>query len=440
MHTPDPALAWFPQAKLGIFLHWGIYAVKPTGESWPIFLNEIPYDDYMAQRHGFTASNYNPAEWARLFREAGAGYAVLTTKHHDGVALWDTAVSDLSTVKSTPAARDLVGPYCDALRAEGLKVGLYYSHLDWSHPDYATLPKDVPLHDTGDAANASPWNFRENNPVAWERFLQFHRAQLKELCDRYQPNLFWFDGDWDRTSEQWRMAELRDQLKSWSPGVVLNSRMKGYGDYATPEQGLPTETPDGPWEFCMTCNDHWGYHGADKNYKTIRQFLWYFAQCFSRGGNLLLNFGPAEDGTFPPEQLAIFKGLARWNKKHHDAIFPTVAGLPYGHFDGPTTLSADRTTIYLFCFNRPVESLPVVGIRNTITSVRVLGPGTDLPHRKKGGAAWLSIPGVLWIDAPAEADLDPDATVIEIKLDGPLDLFRGLGGAVELNTTTPTTA
>ncbi|GAB4244491.1 MAG: alpha-L-fucosidase [Candidatus Methylacidiphilales bacterium] len=425
---------WFQQAKLGIFLHWGIYAVKPTGESWPFFLGDISYEDYMAQCHGFTAEHYDPVAWATLFAKAGARYAVLTAKHHDGMALWDSAASDLNVAKATPAGRDLIGPYCQALRANGLKVGLYFSHLDWSHPDYATLPKAAPPSEHSDATRANPFNFREHNPEAWERFLAFHRAQLRELCERYQPDLLWFDGDWDRTAEQWRMTELREQLHQWAPGVILNARMKGFGDYDTPEQGLPTVTPKGPWEFCMTCNDHWGYFGSDKNYKSVRQILWYFAQCISKGGNLLLDFGPKADGTFPEEQLAIFEGLARWNTKHADAIFPTGPGLPLGHFDGPTTLSADQRTLYLFCFYRPEDSFPVTGIRNGIESVRVLGSGSPLGFKKLGGAAWSNIPGVLWIDAPDPSDLDPDGTVIEVKLDAPLDLFRGEGGAIEHNT------
>lgn len=424
---------WFSEAKLGIFLHWGIYAVKPTRESWPFFSGEISYDDYMAQRHGFTASKYDPEEWARLFHEAGARYAVLTTKHHDGMALWDTALSDLSAVKAAPAGKDLIAPYCSALRSRGLKVGLYFSHLDWSHSDYATLPKNMPPRDSGGASHINPFNFRENNPAAWERFLQFHRGQLKELCERFHPDLLWFDGDWDRTAEQWRMAELRDQLHQWAPGVVLNSRMKGHGDYETPEQGLPIQSPKGPWEFCMTCNDHWGYFGSDKNYKSIRQILWYFTRCISNGGNLLLDFGPKEDGTFPDEQLAILKGLARWNQIHADAVFPTGPGLPPGHFDGPSMLSRDQSTLYFFCFSRPVESIPVSGIRNKINSVRVLGTGTQLKWKTIGGAGWCDVPGVLWIDAPDAQNLDPDATVIEVKLDGPLRLFRGAGGAIEQN-------
>jgi len=130
---------WFEDAKLGIFLHWGIYAVKPTGESWPFFLGEISHEDYMKQAEGFTAANYDPSEWARLFKAACADYAVLTTKHHDGMALWPTKLSSLNVVEGTPAGRDLIRPYVNALREADIRVGLYFSHLDWSHPDYPSL-------------------------------------------------------------------------------------------------------------------------------------------------------------------------------------------------------------------------------------------------------------------------------------------------------------
>ena len=139
---------WFSDAKFGIFIHWGIYSLGNTSESWPFFSGDVAYDDYMAQAKEFTAEHYDPEEWARLFAAAGAKYAVLTTKHHDGFALWFTKENSLNAVESSPAGRDLIGPYCDALRKYGLKVGLYYSHLDWSHPDYASvLPKAEQPHD-----------------------------------------------------------------------------------------------------------------------------------------------------------------------------------------------------------------------------------------------------------------------------------------------------
>jgi len=251
--TADPRLSWFEEAKLGIFVHWGLYAVNGIPESWSFFNGQISHEDYLKQRPGFTAERYDPQEWAALFKRAGARYAVLTSKHHDGFALWPTRLSELH-VGQTPAGRDLIAPYAEALREQGLKVGLYFSHLDWSHPDYASIrPKGMDPKQRGNPF-AVPEAGQED-PAAWQRFLKFQRGQIKEISDRYQPDLFWFDGDWERDDEQWGMKQLREQILSWQPGTILNARMRGHGDYATPEQGLPIVPPDGPWEFCMTIND-----------------------------------------------------------------------------------------------------------------------------------------------------------------------------------------
>jgi alpha-L-fucosidase len=212
LQNSDPTkMQWFEDAKLGIFIHYGIYAVDGTGESWPVYNNEIPYDKYMSQLKGFTASKYDPAAWASLFKDAGAKYAVLTAKHHDGIALWDTKLSDLSVVKKSPTGRDLIVPYTQALRKEGLKVGIYYSHLDWSNPDYATVfdAKDP------NPKNPNSWDYPESgiaDTVKWNRFLAFNIGQLEELQQIADPDLWWFDGDWSRTPEQWRMKELRQTL------------------------------------------------------------------------------------------------------------------------------------------------------------------------------------------------------------------------------------
>jgi alpha-L-fucosidase len=264
---------WFTDAKLGIFIHWGIYSVGKWGESWPIFNKQVPYDTYMAEAANFTAAKYDPRAWAELFAAAGARYAVLTTKHHDGFALWPTKLSKLNSVDGSPAGRDLIGPYCDALRAAGLKVGLYFSHLDWSHPDYPSiLPRKKQAH--GHDKNwGNEFAYPQNGerPEAWERFLAFQRGQLKEICEAYRPDLLWFDGDWERDPEQWRFEELRRQLHEWCPNVILNSRMGGHGDYGTPEQAIPIHRPKGAWEFCVTQNDSWGYQAHDRNFKSIRQ-------------------------------------------------------------------------------------------------------------------------------------------------------------------------
>lgn len=422
-----PMQPWFADAKLGIFVHWGIYAVDGVPESWSFYSGQLSREQYMKQLGGFTAAAYDPDGWAALFARAGARYAVLTARHHDGVALWDTAQDGLSAARDTPAGRDLVGPYADALRARGLKVGLYYSHSDWSHPDYPTVrhpdpyPGEAPVNDI---RFSTPEPGAED-PAAWRRFLAYRNAQVGELTTRYRPDLLWFDGEWERSEEQWGIDALADEILAVHPQTVLNARMLGRGDYATPEQGVPLRAPDGPWELCLTVNDSWGYQGHDHRHKSVGQLVRYFTETIGAGGNLLLDVGPREDGTVTPEQTARLEGLGDWITRHAPAVYGTVAGLPAGHHYGPSTLSADRRTLYLTCFDAPRETVSVRGLRNAVRRVSVLGTGTGLASRVTGGLH--EVPGVLWIDAPAAADLDGHATVLAVELDGELDLYRGAG-------------
>lgn len=412
-------LGWFTAAKFGIFIHWGIYSEGKGSESWAFRNGEMPYADYMAQAKTFTADHYDPAAWARLFKEAGARYAVLTSKHHDGFALWDTKQSKLNAKDGAPAGRDLIGPYCAALRGEGLKVGLYFSHLDWSHPDYASVLNADGVS-AADRTNRFSYPQGAENPAAWERFLAFHRAQLEELCGRYHPDLLWFDGDWERSAEQWGMKELRAQLKQWDPGVILNSRMRGYGDYATPEQALPVHPPAGPWELCMTINDSWGYQAKDRNFKTVRQCVRMLTECNGQGGNLLLDIGPRSDGTITPEQTAVLRGIGRWTRKHAEVMNETGRGLPRDCYGAPSLLSRDRTVLYLVCYDRPQDGLWVKGLKNRIRRTSVLGGG-EVAHRRFMGADFADQPGILIVEVPA-TEVDPDATVIKVELEGPLEL------------------
>ncbi|MZN05784.1 alpha-L-fucosidase, partial [Bifidobacterium pseudocatenulatum] len=235
----EKRMEWFAQAKLGIFIHWGIYAVNGVSESWSFFNNYLPYEEYMAQEKGFTASAYNPQEWVKLIKESGARYTVITTKHHDGVALWDTKAGGLSTVKSTPAGRDLIAPFVKEVRKQGLKLGFYYSLLAWSHPDYPNKTRTEVRY--------------KNDPDRWAKFVKFNFGQLSELNKTWKPDLYWFDGDWEQTAEAWDSKGIINLLRSTNPNVIVNSRIQGYGDYATPEQGVPVVRPaDKYWELCMT--------------------------------------------------------------------------------------------------------------------------------------------------------------------------------------------
>ncbi|ANS63053.1 glycosyl hydrolase [Streptomyces lincolnensis] len=412
---------WFRDAKLGVFVHYGVYAVDGVPESWSFYLGQVPHDRYMRQLDGFTASQYDPRAWADLFARAGARYAVLTARHHDGVALWDTAHGDLDVVRHTPAGRDLISGYTDALRERGLKVGLYYSHSDWNHPDYAST-RHPSLDDDNPYSAAAPGT---EDPEAWARYLDYRDGQVRELVERFRPDLLWFDGEWERTEEQWRMGRLAELILSGNPGTVLNARMLSHGDYATPEQGVPLQAPDGPWELCLTVNDSWGFQHDDHNHKSVRQLVRYFTETIGMGGNLLLDVGPREDGTVPEAQAERLEGLGEWIARHSQAVYGTVAGLPAGHHYGPSTVSADRRTLYLMCFDPPRETLSVRGLRNRIRRVTVLGTGTEVGHRVTGGLH--DVPGVTWIEAPGPKDVDEYATVLAVELDGELDLYRGTG-------------
>lgn len=421
---------WFSRAKLGIFLHWGLYSVNGISESWSFYKGEISYDDYMKQAESFTASRYDARQWADLFARSGAKYAVLTAKHHDGMALWDTAQNDNSVVQKTPAARDLVAPFCDALREKGMKVGLYYSHLDWSHPDYSAVP--VGQRDPNNMKIDGEWTLSSDSEE-WQRFFAFHRGQLEELSTRYgKIDILWFDGSWEPENEYWKWPQLREQLLAWQPEVMLNSRLGDSGDYETPEQGIPIARPKNTWEFCVTVNDSWGFQPHDQNHKPLRQIVRLFAEVIGMGGNMLLSVGPREDGTIIPEHVARMEGLGDWIRRHEEAIYETDAGLPHGHFYGATTLSPDQTVIYAFFFDRPWDNVVLKGIQNQVKRVTVVGSGRELSHRTNGGAPWIGIPALLLIDIPEDA-LDPNATVIKIELDGALDLYTGSGQIVTVN-------
>lgn len=415
----EKRMEWFEEAKLGIFIHWGIYAVNGVSESWSFYNNYLPYEEYMNQTKGFTASKYNPKELLDLIQESGARYTVLTTKHHDGVALWDTKAGDLSVVKSTPAGKDLVAPFVEEVRKHGLKLGFYYSLLDWSHPDYPNKTKTETRY--------------KDDPARWNKFVQFNFAQLAELNKTWKPDLYWFDGDWEQSAEAWNSKGIVDLLRSTNPNVIINSRIQGYGDYATPEQGVPVVRPkDKYWELCMTMNDSWGFQHADTNYKTPHILLRTFVDCLSMGGNLLLDIGPKEDGTIPEEQVAILKEFGRWIKKHKEAVYETRAGIPAEHFQGYTTLNKAGDILYLYLPYRPNGPIEIKGLMNKVNRVWVVGNGAMLPFKIHNKSYWSQVPGNLYIEVPERVQ-DEQITVLAVLLDGPIKLYRGEGQVISAN-------
>jgi Alpha-L-fucosidase len=412
-------MQWFADAKLGIFIHWGIYAVNGIGESWSFHNKHISYSDYMGQLKGFTGARYNPQQWADLIKESGARYAVITTKHHDGVALWNTKESDLNIVKKTPFGKDALTPFYDALRKDGIKCGAYFSILDWSNANYTAFLMDSDRYKI------------EKYPERWKKFQQFYKGQLSEIMQLFHPDLIWFDGDWEHKAQEWDAANVRKLLLSYNPNVIINGRLAGYGDYETPEQNFPVSRPAYKWwELCMTTNESWGYQPTDTNWKTPYEIITIFVDAVANGGNLLLDIGPKADGSIPQEQINLLQELGKWNKKNGEAIFGTVPGLPLGHFYGPTTLSKDSTTLYLFLYGKTNGEILLKGIRNQIKSISVVGSNTPIKYKVVGKISWSPIPGLIYIDVP-EAVADPYVTVLKVQLDSPVKLYRGKGGLSE---------
>lgn len=447
-----PKMEWFANAKLGIFIHWGIYAVNGTSESWSFHNRGKSYPYYMNQIKGFKAENYNPEQWADLIKESGARYVVITTQHHDGVALWDTKQltpntlynsqkgepmrpgikplwnpkKPLSIPAQSPCKKDVISPFEKAIRARGLKFGAYYSLLDWSHNDYNGFFKDETRYQLKD------------DSVRWNRFLKFMHAQINEISNEFNPDLFWFDGDWEHSEEEWNAKKIASDIFKKNPNAILNGRLKTYGDYHTPEQNMPVTRPESAtWELCMTSNDNWGWRPDDTLMKTSNQVIRTFAECLGMGGNLLIDIGPKSDGTITPEQTQLLKDLGRWTKKHAEAIYSTRQGLPAGHFYGPSTLSLDSQTLFLFITDvrkindketgNPQTNIMLKGLRNEVISAEVIGSNKPLKVVEMGKISWSSVPGTLFIDVPNN-DLDEEVTVVKLKLKGSLSLYRGKGG------------
>ena len=404
-----------------------------VSESWSFHNGNISYEDYMKQCEGFTASNYDPKAWAELFKKAGAQYVVMTSKHHDGVALFDTKYSDLSVVKKTPAGKDLVKGYTDAVREAGMKVGIYFSLIDWSDPRYRSVyPEGEDPKDHLKDVFATPAGGPED-PEKWEEFLKFNNDQMHELMTNYgKIDLLWFDGDWERSAKQWKAKEFKAYLESMNPEVIVNSRLQGYGDYETPEQGIPLRGPEGVWEFCTTINTSWGYRPSDNDYKTSKQVIRMFCDCLTLGGKMLLDVGPKEDGILDERQVKILEDLGTFIHDNEEAIYETEKGISYDHFLGGSTLSADKKVLYLFVYDKPSENLCVKGIKTPVKKVSVLHTGEELSFSYTGSLPWSGIPGTLWIRADQMKE-HPLVTVLKVELEGEITFNVGHGEVVTNN-------
>lgn len=392
-------LEWFTGAGLGIFVHWDHASQQGVEISWPVVGKSIipgvddAEDPMTPEQYYSSAATFNPTNWdarevARLARRAGATYVVFTAKHTAGYCMFHTQYTDFS-IEHSPFTRDVTLELVEALRAEGIRVGIYFTLPDWHHPDYPAFqlsdrpyPREhYPEADLPENAD-SPLRLdrhRRPEPAGWQRYLADLRGELTEILTNYgQIDLLWFDGEWERSAQEWDTKGIHDLIRSIQPDVVINERLLEQGDYVSPEQALPVEAPDGPWELCLTIGQMWAYRPGDTKVKSARALARTLSEVTSRGGNLLLNIGPKGDGSLQPLQVDRLTEIGEWLDHHAEAVIGVQAGTGVD-FYGPVTRRGD--TVYLHLHAHPVEELLARGLPvGRVAGVRLLANAAALPY------------------------------------------------------------
>jgi len=295
-------MEWFIKARFGMFVHYGLYSLLERGE-WVMNRERIPLAESRELAKSFTAEKFDADKICDLAVKSGMKYVNFTTMHHDGFRLYETDLSDFSSMQS-PARRDLVAEMVAAARKKGLKVSLYHSLNNWT--------------DKPDGVDAL------EDPASYERFIKNTHARIKELVTRFNPvDILWYDGWWPFHADGWQAQAMNAMVKSIQPRIIFNGRNGLPGDFSTPEGHMGAPSPWRPWEACMTLNNHWGYHRGDHEWKTPTQVIDLLCVAAQGRGNLLLNIGPKGDGRIPNETLDILNQVGEWLQKHGEAIFDT---------------------------------------------------------------------------------------------------------------------
>lgn len=382
--TPD-RLRWWLDARFGVSFHWGAYSVAARGE-WVRSAERLSVADYQRYVDGFTADAFDARAWARQVKASGAGYALLTTKHHDGFCLFDSALSGYTAARLGPR-RDLVREYVEAMRAEGLRVGLYYSLVDWHHPDYpAWGDRQHPLrHDPA-------MRGREHR---WERYVAYFHGQVRELLSNYgRIDLLCFDFSyWDFDAKAWRADELVRMIRQLQPDIVLNDRLNPgctikraepppwAGDFDSPEQLVPDRPVRDaagraiPWESWITANNSWAWHALDRAWKIPADILRLLADCVSKGGNLCLNLGPDPRGRLPAEGERLLAEIGAWLARNGASIRGCgAAPAPRPEWG---RLTSDGQRLYAHVIGPAIGHLTLPGLRGKVRHGRVLATGEE---------------------------------------------------------------
>lgn len=412
MTANHPEAQWFDEARFGIFIHWGPYALREIEASWPLMKGSgqyMPMEEYEALANEFNPGNYDPKEWAKLAKEAGAKYVVLTAKHHDGYCLFDTKTTDYCATKTGPG-RDLIAPYVAALQEAGIKVGLYFTTIDWHDPDFATIPISRGIQ--------SPKPF-QYDPLRWHEFHKRFMEQLRELLTNYgRIDLIWFDVP-GFGADRWRSHEVKQMMLNLQPHLVINDRLPDAGDYVTPEQFIPVTPPEGWWETCMTMNHQWAYHSDKSTYKSTGKLLRSLVEVAGKGGNFLLNVGPKPDGLWPQEAVERYAQIGQWLQHSGEAVYGTKRAPGSAHFYGPLTYK--DSTVYLHVLDIPRYPIELKGIGGKVKQIRLLRTGELLPYKDfSGHGHGADYSG--WIEVELRGEqIDPWNTVLAVDYEmGPI--------------------
>jgi alpha-L-fucosidase len=419
----DERMQWWRQARFGMFIHWGLYAI-PAGEwdgntnhaEWIRHTAKIPLEEYEKLGAQFNPVKFDADKWVLCAKDAGMKYIVITSKHHDGFCLWDSDVSEYDVIDHTPFNRDILAELSAACKKHDIPLCFYHSIMDWHHPDY--LPR-------------RKWENRSAEGADLQRYIAYMKAQLKELVERYDPAVLWFDGEWEDTWTHEEGLKLYDYVRSLKPDIIINNRvdkgrqgMKGMtlegnfaGDFGTPEQEVPETGFDGvDWESCITMNRHWGWNKHDKDFKSSEYLIRQLVEITSKGGNYLLNVGPKADGTFPQESIERLEQIGDWMDVNGESIYGTTAS-PFGHLAwGRCTakIKSRSAILYLHVFDWPADGrLHIPGLKNKVKKAYLLDGGEKLKTVSESQGVTVLVP------AAPQNKID---TVVMLKVSGELDV------------------
>ena len=396
-------MKWWHDARFGMFIHWGLYSQLGRHE-WVMNRERIPVKEYER-----LAATWKPVprpmrQWAKLAKQAGMKYMVMTTKHHEGFCLWNTEQTDYNAFRRGPG-RDLVREYVDACREFGLKVGFYYSLMDWHHPDGARCAGDE---------------------KARRRFVDFTQGCVRELMSNYgKIDILWYDVSWPLQSpEKWESAAMNAMVRKLQPHIIINDRSQLPEDFGTPEEHITAASAGRAWEACMTFNGFWGYKGVgpEEDWLSARKVVGMLRQVTADGGNLLLNIGPKPDGTVPPEAVERLSAVGKWVDRNAEAIYGKVDPCA-GMFDWLPTGAFTRkgNTAYYWCHNWPGCELAIGGIKARLKRASLLTDGKSLPFRQERNR--LLIRGL----PKADPDKFAHTTLVKLEFAGTPKQVLGAG-------------